>query len=778
MRLFVWCAVVTVVLMCSTALYAAEASLPVEPASRPPSTTPMPPGQVPSPVAPAKPEAVPPTESAGATAALPAGFVEVKGDTVKTTMEDGQPLLSIADGNVTVHYKDVVATADHARVDHAAELAEFAGSVVLRMGAQEARGSRINYNMRTREWSGTDAIATILPESAKGFLSAPLFAEAKRISGQGNREVHAFDSDTTTCSLDHPHYNFTSRSMALYPNDKVVFRDVSMYVLGHKRLSMSRLVIPIKDIQKNSSILPRFGQSAEEGVFAKLAYPYLGTKSQSGLILLDLMQRKGVGKGVQHSYKFANAVGSVQLYQIFDKNINQSTLTGKATHTQRFGAIQLNASTDFRSNSYLYAPESKSMVNRIALIRDVAGANTSLSVSQNTNDSTTRTSSLAASVRHRQQFGLSTNLDTGFDYTAFDTAGQTRARLTSQVDFTSREKRFDWTISAQKLTDLSDEAFVGQGQFAGVEKLPELGLVTDTTRLGKSLPFGIPARMKVTYGSYSELPTTVSLSRTYFEANTPVHRYKLSDTWSLGAGAGFRQYVYGDNTAQYSFDSSAELSKKLGPKSNFGLTYRLQQPKGYTPLRFDYVGKYNVANASFNFQDSEKLKVSLLTGYNFEQKAFPWQDITLRMSVQPTKGLLLYTATGYDLNQSKWRTLINQLRLRSGEDFKLDLGTRYDTINKRLATIRTVLDTKLGEKMRLQAAAGYNGFTKAFDYRSVMLTRDLHCWEASVVYTSQSGFYSNQGISFNLRVKAFPFFQDYGAGAFGQTLDTSVGQVY
>ena len=45
---------------------------------------------------------------------------------------------------------------------------------------------------------------------------------------------------------------------------------------------------------------------------------------------------------------------------------------------------------------------------------------------------------------------------------------------------------------------------------------------------------------------------------------SPSTSYALSNTWTLCVGAGFKQFAYGDNTAQYSVDASAQLSKKLG----------------------------------------------------------------------------------------------------------------------------------------------------------------------------------------------------------------------
>jgi hypothetical protein len=756
----------------------AQPNVPTSPAGiQPGPPVPSPHGLAPSPVAPSLPpsgyvpEAEPPPPE------LPGDFVQLSGDQVRTVFEDREPVSSIAEGNVTVRFRDIVGTASRSTIDYRTQIATFEGNVVLRLGPQEARGEQVTLNLRTREWTGLDASTTVLPEFARGWLRAPLFADADRLHGQGRRQIDAYDSESTTCNLDHPHYEFRSKSVSVYPNNKIVLRKVSMYVLGRRLFTVPRFVVPLRQIQRNPNIIPRFGQSEEEGYFLKTAYSYMGTRTMAGFLLLDLMSRKGIGKGFRHSWQYPTFSGDAQLYHIYDRNIDQDTLTGRLTHNHLLGTIRANVSTDFRSNSYLYAPESKTLGTRLTLTRDRAGANSSLAVTQSINSSFARTSSTSAYFSHRQQFGDRTSLDTNFDYAGYRSTA-TQARLTSQVVFSKKEDKFDWSLSAQKLTDLSDEAFAGQGVFAGIERLPEIGILTDTTRLGKTLPFGIPARLKVTNGHYVELPATTSLNRTYVELNTPVQRYTLSDTWSFGAGAGFRQYIYSDSTAQYSVDTSAQLVKRFGPASSFDLSYRYQRPRGFTPFRFDYVGRYNIATASLNLQDSEKFKLSVFSGYNFEQQDFPWQDITIRFSFQPTSSFLFYTATGYDVNRSQWRTLINQIRVRARDRFRMDIGTRYDTIREQLAQARVVLDSALGPKMRLQAVSDYNGFTKQFDYSSVMLTRDLHCWEASLVYTRQTGFFESQGVTFNLRIKAFPFFREFGAGQFGQALDPSVGQVY
>lgn len=713
---------------------------------------------------------------------MPVDFAELYADFAKTTFDDeGKPLSTSAEGNVRLRYRDITAACDTGTIDWKTQVADLEGNVVLRVQDQEARAVKLRVNLRTREWYAESLKTTITPEIAKGYLNEPIFAESKSLLGTGTQRLSFSDADATTCNLSVPHYELVSRSITVYTNDKIVLRDVTMYALGKRIFTLPRLTIPLRDIQRNPNIVPLVGQNQEEGFFLKASYSYLATRNMSGSLLIDLMSRKGFGKGLRQTWRYRDASGDLFFYHVFDRNIDQNTLTARLAHSQTFGSVRLNLASDLRSNSYLYAPQSTSIVNQLSLSRERGGANTSLTITQNISDAFMRTSRLGATLSHTQELGAGL-LNTSVDYESY-TYDRTRARLTSQATLARKEERFDWSISVQRLTDLSDEAFIGQGIFGGIEKLHEFSITTDGTCLGA----GLPISLRLAYGQYSELPSPISLGRAYFEASTPVQRYTLSNTWSVNAGVGFRQYVYTDSTAQYSIEASANFSKKLGPNSSLDLVYRRQQASGFSAFRFDYIPRYNMANLSISYRDSKMLQFNLLTGYNFEQSDNPWQDLTLRFSIQPSPSVLLYTATGYDFNRSRWRTLVNQLRIRAGSaadeksnscPFRLDVGTRYDTHLQRLAIVRAVLDTRIGRLWRIQANAGYNGFTKSFDYKSIMLTRDLHCWEASLAYVDQGGFYRSRGVTFTLRIKAFPIFQDFGVGSFGQALDTSVGSVY
>jgi len=781
----------TLALVCTGAAHAVDATLPAEPAPgteqshitapppseqvKPVSEVPGPINEIPSPVEPSKP--IGPVPHPTPVPEQPGNCIVFSADSVRTTFENGKPALTTVSGNVTARYRDFVITAEKGEVNFKTRLATFEGNVCFRLGVQEARGERIQINIDTLDWSIEPTTTTITPEFAKGNLKAPVFAAAQKITGLRDYQATVFGSTLTTCDLTHEHYDITARSSTVYPNDKIVFRDASFIALGKRLFTLRRVAVPIREITQNPSIIPRVGNSAEEGNYIKLGYTAQASKSNMTFVNTDIMQRKGIGFGVQDFYKTVGGFGGLYLYALRDKNISQTTLTGRFNHTQRIGDVVMDLSSNLRSNSYLYAPQSRSLDNRISFTRSVQGANTSLTYGQSINNVFARTVTQSGNLRDKREFGPRTYLNTSFDYTGYTSDAGTRARLVSQSLFSKRGDKYDWDLSAQKLTDLSDEAFVGKGRFGGIERLPEVSISSDTTRLGHILPFSMPGRFKFSYGRFTELPTT-ERDRALLDINSPSTHYTLSNTWSALIGAGFKQFVYSDNTAQYSIDADAQVSKKLSDTSTFALTYRYQQPRGFTPFRFDFVGKYNIINASLDLNQDEKYKLSLIGGYNFQQPQFPWQDSVLRFSIQPTPSFLFYTATGYDFNRSQWRQVINQVRVRAGEKFKLDLGSRYDPLSSKLAVLRGALDTPVGDKNHVQAIAGWNGLTNSFDYRGLKVTRDLHCWEASIIFVDQGGFYTNRGVYLNLRIKAFPYLDNFGMGNFGQALDTSVGNVY
>ena len=735
-----------------------------------------------------KPTAPPTVEVTGGVS------VPVEGDLLKVNaafwrveFEEGEAVRVIARGSVRATYRNFAVTSESAVADLRTKIATFTDNVVLTVDEQDVHGTQLSINLETRAWTFEAARIQLRPELFPELIRAPIFLSGREVTGRAQEVATVTNGGFTTCNLDHPHYFVDAGSATVWPGRKLIARNAVFYALGRQIFRIPRLAVPLRRIEDRQNLSPQVGQTVEEGVFLKTAYSFLATLRNTGNLKLDLMSRKGIGLGLEDHYNLANAFGSLYLYQLHDRNRNLNTLTGRFTHQHQLGTVQATFTSDYRANSFQFSPQSASLANDLRLVRTRSGASTTLGIRQGIDRGFGRFKNLTSSLQHSQSFGGRSSANIGFDYFRLTSPilvdgkpiDAANAQLVSRFDFRRQEPRFEWNLRMDRINDLSDEVFIRQAgtRFAGTERLPELELTTSSEQLKRTLPFGLPARFNLAVGRYREDLGRVETERAVTEVHIPPRIYKLADKLNLTAGAGFRQYFYGGNTAQYSLDASAEVVRRIGDKSSAALTYRLLRPRGFTPFRFDFIGKYNVLNARLNLQETERFKLSMFTGYNFGQRDFRWQDLTARLLYVPSDRYLIYTSTGYDLNRHQWRSLINQFRVRLPDDFRLDLGTRYSIERSKFDSIKVQLDSPIGTKWHIRANSGYNGFTKNFDYRNVQLVRDLHCWELALVWVDQRGFWNERGLRLNLRIKAFPLFDSFGVGQFGQALDTSVGEV-
>ena len=104
---------------------------------------------------------------------------------------------------------------------------------------------------------------------------------------------------------------------------------------------------------------------------------------------------------------------------------------------------------------------------------------------------------------------------------------------------------------------------------------------------------------------------------------------------------------------------------------------------------------------------------------------------------------------------------------------RLALGSNYDVEGSKLTGVDAELDWRPGSKWRLQAVSSFSGYRHEFEALNVRLTRDLHCWLATLTYNRDLG-----EIQLNLGIKAFPFEESlWSLGGSGQRLG-SYSQVY
>ena len=698
----------------------------------------------------------------------PGDFIQFEADALRVEADNRVT----ARGNVRAKFRDLTLASERAETNAAGTEATFQGSVALTTAGASVRGEYLRLDLVAREWKLGNARSDLTQEFLKGNAEAPIYVRGASLAGT-EEEVIAAMGSVTTCDRPRPHYLLSAREILVFPRERIVARGVSFDVLGRTAAKLASVNIPLNRVGDRSVLLPQVGQTVEEGSYLKLGYNYAASKTNSGLFKLDLMSRKGIGQGLEHNWRYGEARGLASVYRLQDRNLGETTTLGRLSHAQKIGGVSTDLLLDYRGHSYQFAPETTSLRSELNLSRSGSRTSTTMSVRDDVITGSGNFSTFDTSLEHDVRLNGKSRVGLRAEYSRFAFPGQPTADsvLESRVDYRHSGSRYDWGLVANDQSVLT-----GQSRFAGIERLPELSFQTDSYRFANRKVFGTPARLSFAAGRYREEPTNVETERAVLELRSNTRRRTLGRGLRMDAELGFRQAFYGDNTAQYVLQADTDVTRSLGGESALRLSYRFWQPRGFSPFRFDFVGDYNLLQFGLDVRRGERFRLSVMGGRDFTQKLYKYQDLSLHAVYSPTERLYLYTSTAYDVNRSRWRPVTNQLRIRGSRGLRLDLGTRYDVRQGQLDLARGQVDLPIGGKWRVQALAGWNGYRNDFDYRSVMVTRDLHCWDASLLWVDREGSYAERGVRLILRLKAFPVYDQFGVGQFGEMLDTGVGE--
>jgi hypothetical protein len=565
----------------------------------------------------------------------------------------------------------------------------------------------------------------------------------------------------------------------------LIARGATLYALGHRVFPRQTLIAPLDEFRRRRGYLPEVGHNDAEGFFIKYARLYRSDTPYPGLLKLDLLEKRGFGTGIDQTYRLLGGAGILYLYNLLPRAGVPQETSGRIQHSQQFGSLRADLTSDYRRSSYQYAvsdgTDTTSYNNNLNLVRQVGGASTTLGLNQSLTRSFSTFSNLSANLAHNQRFGPRMTGSFGADYLSNDSGTTEAAQLNSRVELRRQERAFDVTFAANDTHSIS-----GPGQFSGVERLPEIALLTDTFRLRRGrLASEWPARFQLSLGSYHEQANDVRTERALFDLSLTGKRWSFSRS-QVDLNAGFRQGFYGNGAAQYVVNGNTRYSYSIGRDSELSLAHIYQEAEGFTPFRFDFPYSSNRVESLLALRKGERIGIALRTAYDFRGGTpIRWQPLTIQSFWKPNAHALLTLGTSYNLNdlgsiapgidQSRFQTVVAELRVRRPDGLKLDVGVRYDPTNSSFPAAKGQIDTRIGRKWHVAALIGYDGFSRFNDF---MITRDLHCWEISLVRIDHRDWRREQSWQIFLRLKAFPFFDRLGVGQSGQALDTSVGTIY
>ncbi|MBO4548823.1 MAG: hypothetical protein J5758_06375, partial [Abditibacteriota bacterium] len=286
--------------------------------------------------------------------AFAADKVELSADSIDILYDGARPREAYLDGGVKAGIRDMVITSGKGHIDYVSGDASFWEDLKVASDSFEGSSDSLTVNMNTGDIRSGYGSLTLLPAGTRGSLSAPLFVKSGSLIRAGGVYT-AGGASFTGCDSSEPHYVLRCREMTVYPSRRIVLKSAAFFWRGNHVVTLPYVSVPLDDRYDDPRATPKTGFSDTEGWFGKFAYPYNPRSERYyGLLLFDVMSKKGFGLGVRQDY--GNARGTVKgqagAYHIINAFGEGNYSTFNVKHTGESGPLFFTASAEGRNTAY------------------------------------------------------------------------------------------------------------------------------------------------------------------------------------------------------------------------------------------------------------------------------------------------------------------------------------------------------------------------------------------------------------------------------------------
>lgn len=217
----------------------------------------------------------------------------VDGDTVEYFEEESK---IVAVGNVSVTYGDIKLTCDRIEVNTKAQVALCQGNVRIEQPDGILTGERIRYDFLNKE-------GEIIGGEVEAF---PWFGRAEETGKVGKNEYLLRNGYITTCDLDKPHYRIKAQEIRVFPDDKIIAKNVVFYVGEIPVLWVPYYYHPIIQSRAKVQFIP--GWNTDWGYFLLSASRFYLKGNSKVDVRGDYRTKKGFAYGAD-CYYFCDDLG-------------------------------------------------------------------------------------------------------------------------------------------------------------------------------------------------------------------------------------------------------------------------------------------------------------------------------------------------------------------------------------------------------------------------------------------------------------------------------------
>ncbi|MDD5382966.1 MAG: hypothetical protein PHH60_04860 [Candidatus Margulisbacteria bacterium] len=700
--------------------------------------------------------------------------VNVKAEKLKFIEGTG---LVEATGSVEVRFKNVVINSDYLWMDSNTNIATAEGHVKISTADYLAFSDCVIYDATSEVSNFSNFESKFSPEKINGNI----YITAQELNDLGTKMLGK-QGTVTTCDDEVPHYFTVADRVEYYPEDKIVGYNVTVYVGEMPVLWTPYMIYNLNDDWQRNWV---FGHNEVEGDYLKSTWGY-----PLGLLYLDLMEKKGFGKGTQVGYNLMGlGLGTLFLYQLDEKDTGITDWVTRINHTK-----QINQWTTFKLDhnytaTYLIPSGRKDQTglglslgyknqarwdmglntfdDRIAKLQNNSfsfsqaynNISSTYNLTYNLSKQDPKTIQAAQRFTHQRPLWsdnvmFSTRAEYYNNVTSEGAPGD--ERLVPVVDITGRETGYSWRVSEDWYLDLDKDTYKGDENYQFLERQPEVAVTPDPLDLRF---FNL--RPSIGYGHYREVRYVTELGRNRdFSAERYSTTLNLDKSVPLALGTvmvlgvGLDQYLYSPGDAFYIYRESGGLRTDLGGFFRNDVNFAKSSSDGNSPFLFDKQGaSSHYATEQMTFYYLNKVNWTINGGHNWQ--IHKWNDVTTNLTVRPDNRLTWSVATGWEIENRRYKDLVNSLNLSPYSYLTVNLATQSDINNGDLKEGSVLYDILFLEKepnqWHVKFNQVYDPLSDQFKVRDIMVQKDLHCWD--LVYT-YSDYRKEFSVTFKL--KALP----------------------
>ncbi len=544
----------------------------------------------------------------------------------------------IAAGDVVVTYRDVIIRADRLEANLETNDVRAEGHVTIDVGGQRVRGAALEYNLTSRRGRLVQSAA----EYTSPLVLGTVFIRAEVVEGVLGGATTARQAFCTTCEGPNPVAHLTAQEITVYPNDKIVGRRVTVWIGSRRLFTWPYFVIYLRE-QRASRLLPIVGYSEAEGYFLKTFYSYAFNQNHYGYLRLDLMERLGVGYGVEHAYRLRAGEGVAFLYRLENKQLGGADSRIVINHQHRFGEVAARAYTDYTSRTTPMAPSTTLFASLDAYHSSPRATTTLYQTYVSSDFAGFGVMSYSGRLIRFQALTPALTAEFVADVSRFVSSLGTDDELFPRLALTYRGPTYTASLVAEGRVDLDGGAFPGDLRFV-IERLPELTVIRDARAIPGTRLYYQP---QIGVGRFREaqFSGTVEAVRTDVAARLSGPLFE-TDNGVLGLQADVRgaHYSTGDLRAFASGRLDYTHTFSTAWQAQIGVTY--QDQTGRTPFVFDQMfGRLAQADAAITYR-----RPNLLATANaaYDTLSGLWTPAVLQVLYAPRPGWTIAGAVAYD----------------------------------------------------------------------------------------------------------------------------------